>query len=67
MHRRIGPVSPIACDAETAALTLAKNQRIDARDTPFIEYFKAFDPKSMKRMTDLRPSQTRTAVQCSLQ
>jgi hypothetical protein len=67
MHRRIGPVRPIARDAETAELTLAENQRIDARYAPFLEYFEALPSKRMIWMTDLRPSQIRTAVQCSLQ
>jgi len=66
MHRRIGPVRPLARDAETADLAIAENQRIDARYAPLLEYFEALAPKWMKRMTDLRPSQIRTAVQCSL-
>jgi len=63
---RISPVRPLACNAETTALALAKNQRIDAGYTAFLEHFKALASKWMKRMTNLRPSQTRTVGQCSL-
>ena len=66
IRRRIGPVRPLARDAETAVLALAKNQRIDAGYTPLLKHFEALASKRMKRMTDLRPSQIRTAVQCSL-
>jgi len=66
INRRIGPVRPFACDAETAVLALAENQRIDAGYTPLLEYFEAPASKWMKRMTDFRPSQIRTVGQCSL-
>jgi len=66
INRRIGPVRPFACDAETAVLALAENQRIDAGYTPLLEYFEALASKWMKRMTDFRPSQIRTVGQCSL-
>lgn len=63
---RISPVRPLARYAETAALALAKNQRIDTSHATLLQYFKALASKWMKRMADLRPSQIRTAVQCSL-
>ena len=66
VEERISPVRLLACNAETTALALAKNQRIDAGYTAFLEHFKALASKWVKRMTDLRPSQIRTAVQCSL-
>ena len=66
VEERIGPVRPLPCNAETTALALAKNQRIDASYTALLQYFKALPSKRMKRMADLRPSQIRTAVRCSL-
>ena len=66
IHRRTGPVRPLARDAETAALGFTENQRIDARYAALLQYFEALASKRMKRMSDLRPSQIRTAVRCSL-
>ena len=65
VEARISPVRPLACNAETTALTLAENQRIDASYTALLQYFKALTSKWVKWMTDLRPSQIQTAVQCS--
>jgi hypothetical protein len=66
MHGQVSPVCPLARNAETAALATAENQRIDARYAPLFEYFESLAAKRMKRMMDFRPSQVRTAVQCSL-
>ncbi len=66
MNRRISPIRPLARYAETAALAFAQNQRVYACYAPLLEYFKAMAPTRMKRMTDLRPSQIRTALKCSL-
>ena len=63
---RISPVCPLARNAETTALALAENQCIDTGHTPLLEHFEALAAKWVKRMADLRPSQIRTAVQCSL-
>jgi len=66
IHRRSGPVRPLARNAETAALGFTENQRINARYAALLQYFEALASKRMKRMSDLRPSQIRTAVRCSL-
>lgn len=63
--RRIGPVRPLARDAETAPLALAEDQRVDARYPSLLEYFEALASKRMERMTDLSPSQRRTGLKCS--
>ena len=63
---RISPIRPLACNAETTALALAKNQRIAASYTALLQYFKPLTAKRVKWMADLRPSQIQTVVQCSL-
>jgi hypothetical protein len=39
INRRISPVRPLARNAETTALALAENQRIDTGYTPLLEHF----------------------------
>ena len=48
-----------------APLQLAENQRVDAPYASFLEYFEALAPKRVERVTDLSPSQMRTAIECS--
>jgi hypothetical protein len=66
MNRRISPVRPLTRDSEIAELGPAQNQSVDARSTLLIDYFELLTAKGMERMTDFRPSQIRTAGQCSL-
>src|SRR5207248_10815992 len=50
--RRIGPVRPLARDAEAATLAFAEDQSVHPRYTSFLEYFEALASKRMERMRD---------------
>ena len=65
VRRWIGPIGPLACNAECAATGVAESKCVDACDSASPQDREALASKWMERMADIRPSQMRTVVKCS--
>jgi hypothetical protein len=63
----MSPVCPLTCNAEAAAIKIADQERVYAGYSSRLQYFEALTSKRMEGMPDLRPSQMRFVVKCSLQ
>ena len=62
---RIGPVRPVARDAEAAVREIAEDQGVLAREASRLEYFESLPAKRMEWVADLSPSQMLIGHQCS--
>jgi hypothetical protein len=62
---RIGPVRPVACDAEGAVREITEDQGVEAREASPLEDFESLPTQRMEWVADLSPSQMRIGHQCS--
>ena len=65
VSRWIGPIGPLACNAECAAAGVAESKRVDACNAANPQDREALASKWVERMADFSPSQMRTVLKCS--
>ena len=56
VHRRISPVCPLTCNAETGVIDIANQEGVDADYSSHLQYLEAVTSKRMEGKSDLHPS-----------